>query len=903
MDPTGGAGSRLAPKRIAHYDVLERLGEGGMGIVYKARDTRLDRLVALKTLRPEAAGNSDRRLRLIQEARSASALSHPNIVHIYEAGAEDGFDYIAMEYVPGQPLGYVIGHHRLNWQVALRYGAQIADALDTAHAAGILHRDLKPNNVMVTERGVVKVLDFGLAKAMSDSSDGHDVGTTATLMVQTAIGVTVGTPSYMSPEQVSAGSLDVRSDIFSFGVMLYEMLAGEAPFQAESQAQLMAAVLRDEPPSLFEACPELPPEVERIVLRCLRKDRNKRFQHMVDVKLALEDLIESPSRSGTGAMAPITVLSSTQISGLQNPAPPGRRGWLLAALGLLVAFALGFVGREWFHNSYAAVVESGLKRLTSDGGLTTEPAISPDGKLLAFSSDRGGDGRLDIWVKQVDGNEPIRLTHDPVNATQPDFSPDGTQIVFHSDRDRRGVYLISALGGTERKIADEGYAPHFSPDGKSIAWWAGGRLERDGKIFVIDLPTGATRELQTTFASASWPVWSEDGRSLLFRGQPKINDDHWFIVPAEGGRPIQVQQIPGHDEPEFLFPRIWGNGRVVFSIDTLDGAGNGIFIVHLSRNGQIGGVPRRLTPGITAEAHPSLSRDGFLVFASLSSNLNVYSQPLSKDGKIAGPVERLTHGVGNDQFPSVSAGGTRIAFHSVRSGEPRIWMKDLGSGAETSVGEPTSGVPYLHPDGSLVAWGQNPGVVAEPFAGGPLRVLCEGCDNIAGWAPDGRRFLFTDYSSQSFVGVFDISSSHKTVIRHPRLSVFPRSFSPDGHWVAVTTFTGAVMILSLPRSEPVGDPEWITIADESAGGAWPIWAPDGKLLYFTSDRDGFLCIWAQALDALSKHPVGPPFPVEHFHGALRMPPGGGRVTLGGNKFVFSLAERSGNIWKTKTDLR
>ena len=555
-----------APRRIAHYDILERLGEGGMGVVYKARDTRLDRLVALKTLRPDSVQSSDRRLRLIQEARSASALNHPNIVHIYEAGAEDGIDYIAMEYVAGEPLGYIIGKHRLTWQIAMRYAAQIADALDAAHAAGIVHRDLKPNNVMITERGLVKVLDFGLAKAMEHpSSDGYNTGATATLMVQTAIGVTVGTPSYMSPEQVSAGSLDVRSDIFSFGVMLYEMLAGAPPFQAESQAQLMAAVLRDEPPSLLDVCPELPPEVERIVLRCLRKDRNKRFQHMVDVKLALEDLIETPSRSGTGAMAPIAPLPSIQTSGLQAPVPPKRRGWLLAAAGVLVAFALGFAGREWFHYRNAAVTESGLMRLTSDGGLTTEPAISPDGKLLAFSSDRGGEGRLDIWVQLIGGSEPSQLTHDPVNATQPDFSPDGTQIVFHSDRDRRGIYVISALGGAERKIAENGYAPHFSPDGKSLVWWTGGRFERDGKIFVMDLTTGASREMKTTFASSSWPIWSEDGKSLLFRGQPTINADHWFIVAVEGGRPIQVQPIPGYADTKTLFPRIWRNGRVVFT--------------------------------------------------------------------------------------------------------------------------------------------------------------------------------------------------------------------------------------------------------------------------------------------------------------------------------------------------
>src|ERR1051326_2290607 len=305
MDPTPRSGSPLEPsehgkdllnKRVAHYLILEKLGEGGMGIVFKAKDTRLGRFVALKMMRPESVADPLRKQRFIQEAKSASALNHPNIIHIYDIGTEDNADFIAMEYVQGTPLDRkVLEQKAIPWLEAVGYGIQTADALDAAHSAGILHRDLKPANIMITDRGLVKVLDFGLAKLMEpEEPTERKMMETVTYLPETVPGTAMGTPHYMSPEQAGGAKLDGRPDVFSFGVMLYRMVTGELAFQGTSGAAVLASILRDEPKLPGLVNPEVPVELERIIMRCLRKDVGRRFQNMLDVKLALQDLKDEP---------------------------------------------------------------------------------------------------------------------------------------------------------------------------------------------------------------------------------------------------------------------------------------------------------------------------------------------------------------------------------------------------------------------------------------------------------------------------------------------------------------------------------------------------------------------------------------------------------------------------------
>ncbi len=411
---------------LGHYRIESKLGEGGMGVVYKARDTHLDRPVAIKVLPPERVADPERKRRFVQEAKAASALNHPNILHIYDIDAANGVDYIAMEYVEGKTVDELIARKGMPIRDVLKYATQVADALAAAHAAGIVHRDIKPGNIMVTgpasgHPGLVKILDFGLAK-LTEREESEYSASTETMRRRTEEGAILGTLAYMSPEQAEGKKVDARSDIFSLGSVLYEMITGRTPFQGETKMATLMAVIQKDPPPM--AAVEVPQELERIVSRCLRKDPDRRIQHMGDVKLALQELMEESA------------------SGKLTAAPPKRRGhaavlWIAAAFLLVATLA---AVAWWTLRPRALRQGVELARVTADEGLTAFPALSRDGKLLAYASDRSGDGNLDIWVQQTgSGGAPLRLTRDPADESEPAFSPDGTWIAFRSEREGGGI--------------------------------------------------------------------------------------------------------------------------------------------------------------------------------------------------------------------------------------------------------------------------------------------------------------------------------------------------------------------------------------------------------------------------------------------------------------------------------
>nr|MCU0247209.1 serine/threonine-protein kinase [Bryobacter sp.] len=450
-------------RTLAHYTLLEKLGEGGMGVVYKARDAHLDRLVALKLLPPDRVGDAARRARFVQEAKAASALNHPHIVTIYDIDSAEGHDFIAMEYVGGKPLEQLIPKGGMRVGELLKLAVQIADALAAAHAAGILHRDLKPVNIMVSGQGTAKVLDFGLAKLME--REAGEGSATATMGVETEEGTIVGTAAYMSPEQAEARPLDRRSDIFSFGAVLYEMATGRAAFRGDSKIATLAAVLRQDPPPLPA---ETPAELVRVILRCLRKDPARRFQHMDDVKVALEELQEE-SESG-------------QLGVAANARPAGRRWWrwaaaaglLVAVVGAAVVWRLRFSGPAAYRTTY----------LTNYLGRESLPALSPDGRQVAFSwTGDGATPNNDIYVKLIGAGSPLRLTTDPATDFAATWSPDGRYLAFvRHQKEGQQIWIVPALGGSERLVtqsaavspwpggASVGNRISWSPDGKWIAY-------------------------------------------------------------------------------------------------------------------------------------------------------------------------------------------------------------------------------------------------------------------------------------------------------------------------------------------------------------------------------------------------------------------------------------------------
>ena len=411
---------------ILHYRVLKRVGEGGMGVVYKALDTRLQRPVAIKVLLPEIVADRERRLRFVQEARAASALNHPNIITIHDIDQTEGTAFIAMEYVTGTTLAELIPRKGMKLTDALRYSVQIADALATAHAAGIVHRDLKPANVMVSEKGLVKVLDFGLAK-LTESAKGDASGTTEP---RTEEGTILGTVAYMSPEQAEGKQVDARSDIFSLGSLLYEMVTGQKAFQGTSKISTLSAILHQDPKPVSGITPTIPADLEKLINRCLRKDPARRYQHMDDVKVALEELKEDSDSGRLQVMAakPRQFASTRHV------------GSVLAVVALIAT------GWYWMSRQRPARPEAPLTPapLTSYPGSERGASFSPDGNQVAFAWNGEKADNWDIYVKLIGANQHLRLTTHPARDTWPAWSPDGRRIAFSRDLGKSGRVVDSS---------------------------------------------------------------------------------------------------------------------------------------------------------------------------------------------------------------------------------------------------------------------------------------------------------------------------------------------------------------------------------------------------------------------------------------------------------------------------
>ena len=479
---------------LGHYQILEQLGAGGMGEVYKARDTRLNRTVAIKLLRADRVSDPERKQRFIQEAQSASALNHPNIVIVYDIDQHDGVDYMVMECVAGKTLDALIPKQGMRLGDALKIAIQMAGALAKAHAAGIVHRDLKPANVMVSDDGHVKLLDFGLAKLLDDQPIAEG-DRTRTARLETEEGTILGTTAYMSPEQAEGRKLDARTDIFSFGGMLYEMVTGHRAFGGDSKLSTLSAILKDEPKPLEG----VPADLDKIIRRCLRKDPARRFHHMDDLRVALEEVRED-SESGR--------LTAPGVEKKRKGIPK----WVWAAG--VTALALG----AWGLGSTRAKppVEPFRKTpLTTYAGSEISPTFSPDGRQVAFAWNGEKRDNFDIYVKLVEGGEPLRLTHDPAPDLSPAWSPDGRFIAFL----RQGaIYLISPLGGAERRVTDAGDYVAWAPDGKSIAF-AEAPAPQSGGVILLNLETGERRKVTNPPPGSGGDrffAFSPDGRSLAF---------------------------------------------------------------------------------------------------------------------------------------------------------------------------------------------------------------------------------------------------------------------------------------------------------------------------------------------------------------------------------------------------
>ena len=902
----------MIKKTLSHYEIVAPIGEGGMGIVYRAVDTRLGRPVAVKLLRPEWAISKESRKRFVHEARAASALNHPHIVTIYDIGQDAGVDFIAMEYVAGTSLAHLIRRGRLGVGDGLEYAVQIADALATAHAAGILHRDLKPANIMVSDKGSIKVLDFGLAKLAEtgDSGSTDEGGTAGTghaeASFQTAEGTILGTAAYMAPEQAEGRPADARSDIFSFGAVLYEIFTGRRAFGGATRMATLAAVLTREPDPPSRVVARLPPDLEKLIVRCLRKDPERRWQSMADLRVALEDLRDS-----------------------RRPAEPAAtartRRWARALVAGLAVVAIGALVVGAWRQATRPREEVGprpfLIRLTSDVGWTDYPAVSLDGRTLAYSSDRSGEGNLDIWVQQIQDGSPVRLTRDAADEVDPSFSSDGSRIAYQSSRLGGGIYVIPTLGGEERLLAARGFSPRFSPDGRWIAY--GVAEPAAGRIYVAPAAGGPAVLVGDGLYRAQAPVWSPDGRHLLFWAQrrrdaaPEGNID-WYVAAVPGGAPVPTEArsaLLGEGFEAFQglpLPDAWVSAGSSILFHGNVGDSSNMWQVAVSPETlHVTGTPRRATFGTTDEAAASVTSDGRMVFISRTRGVDIWSLPIDANrGRVEGPLRRLTEDAADDYHPTLSDDGLTLVFRSRRAGRFNVVLKRLNTGAETVVTRmPVDHYTAVSPDGTRVAYsfrqnGRMPILVVATSGGTPEQV-CDDCGEVEAWAPDGDQILYVAPRDPSGVGLLKVGSSpDHGWLRSAGYGLYGPRLSSDGGWIAFNGRTdrlapARVLVARVQASIVAPEQEWIVVSQD---GDAPSWSPDASLLYFWSDRDGSPCLWAQRLDPGTKRPTGVPLGIQHFHSRglswRNLYLGAPDIAVAGDKIVFNLGEHTGNIWMT-----
>lgn len=867
-----------AGRRLGHYEIVSPLGAGGMGEVWRARDVRLKRDVALKLLPEELSLDAARLARFEQEAQAASALNHPAIVSVYDVGNADGSAYIAMELVEGSTLRELLADGAMPLKRVTPIAVEIASGLAAAHDAGIVHRDVKPENLMITRDGRVKILDFGLAKLVPSPT--ADLSGMPTAAGATEPGTLLGTVSYMSPEQARGLPLDHRSDLFSLGAVLYEMVSGRRPFPGATTADTFSAILREEPPDLP---PSMPPAFDRIIRRCLEKEPQRRFQSARDLAFSLEAL------SGLSSAAPATVPAASDR--VRRPISPAI---LIATLA--AAFAAGLLLRTVLPRRQSPSFER-VTRLTAGSAQEFGAVLSPDGKWVAYLSDARGP--VDIWVRFLAGGEPANLTEKIGLTVQRrsdigglDISPDGSLIAF--DAGPTGAtasgptgsvgavesWVIPApLGGTPRRLIEKGHAARWSADGRSIVFVRAGSSLGDG-LAIADSDGGNVREILKASAGlhAHWPAWSADGRFIYFIRSittSNVEPSEIYRVPASGGGAEAVVKT----SRRAVYPAPAPGG--LFYAANPDSADTALWWRPLK-----GGEAVRLTTGLGAYAEPRVSANGRSLVATLiEAKQSLIALPVQFDSEQS--ARDLTEGYFGDSEPALSPKGDHLVWSAARTGNRNLWIgaPDATGARPLTTGPAFDERPAFSSDGGRVAFvsdrGGARGIWVVSSDGGAPKFLASALvmDTLT-WSPDGKGIVFAAPAGD-LPGLFRVSLADGAISRlGTPAGAFAPAWSPDGRTIA---------FIEIRPGEPVRvglvDPQGHSLPPLKPGPAFNngslVWCADGRRL-LASSLPGTLDagIWLVDLQGEQTYRKIAAFPVGTRIRGMAPSPDGASVVLG-----------------------